>query len=153
MKFKSKSVLAFFAWIAACTFGASAIFTIGCAEETVSERPAAHAAVEITSANFEELKASGKPIVLDFWATWCGPCVAIGPTVEEVAQDYEGRVIVGKVNVDEQPELAEEFDIQTIPALYFLGRNGEEVSRSVGIPGSTDAKEFLTGRIEDLLAK
>ena len=153
MKLKSKSALSGFAWMAACTFGLSVFLTLGCAESTVSERPTGHAAVEITSANFEELKASGKPIVLDFWATWCGPCVAIGPTVEELAQDYDGRVIIGKVNIDEQPELAKEFDIQSIPALYFLGSDGEEVSHSIGIPNFEDPKQFLTSRIEDLLAE
>ena len=60
---------------------------------------------------------------------------------------------MGKVNIDEQPELAEKFDIRTIPALYFLNENGEEVSRSAGIPGSTDAKQFLSERIEELLAE
>ena len=85
-----------------------------------------------TDANFEEevLKAD-KLSVIDFWAPWCGPCLALGPTIEALATEYEGKVNVGKVNVDENPNLSIEYGITSIPAVLFI-KNGEVVDKQVG---------------------
>jgi thioredoxin 1 len=74
---------------------------------------------------------SDKVVMLDFWATWCGPCVALGPTVEAIATDYEGKAIVGKVNVDENPDVSVKFGIRNIPTILFI-KNGEVVDKQVG---------------------
>ena len=86
----------------------------------------------ITDANFQtEVMESDKVVMLDFWATWCGPCVALGPTVEAIATDYEGKAIVGKVNVDENPDVSVKFGIRNIPTILFI-KNGEVVDKQVG---------------------
>lgn len=95
--------------------------------------------MEITSENYEEIVAQDKPVVLDFWATWCGPCKKIGPYIEELAQEYEGKAIVGKVNVEEEDDLAEKFSIRNIPTVIFM-KNGEVKDRYVGA-GSKDLFE------------
>lgn len=87
--------------------------------------------MEITQANFEEIVNSGKPVVLDFWATWCGPCRRVAPIIEELAGEYEGQVIVGKVDVEECDELAARFGIRNIPTVLFL-KGGEVVDKVVG---------------------
>ena len=84
-----------------------------------------------TDQNFKEHLQSGKPVVVDFWAEWCGPCRAITPIVEEIAKEYEGKVIVGKVNVDENNELPEEYGIRNIPTILFF-KGGELVNKQVG---------------------
>ena len=81
-------------------------------------------ALTITDANAKEIIASGKPVIIDFWATWCGPCMAMGPIVDDLAAEYEGRVVIGKYNVDEEGDLAAEHRIMSIPTfLFFKNRN------------------------------
>jgi len=89
-------------------------------------------ALTVTMSNFQkEVVESGKPVLLDFWAAWCGPCRMVGPTIEKLAKDYEGKAVVGKVNVDEEQSLAEQFKVMSIPSLFIL-KNGEVVEKLVG---------------------
>ncbi|MCR4592679.1 MAG: thioredoxin [Bacteroidaceae bacterium] len=85
----------------------------------------------INSNNFEALVATGKPIVLDFWATWCGPCRRVGPIIEALAQDYEGQVIIGKCDVEEDEDMAVRFGVRNIPTVVFI-KNGEVIDKVVG---------------------
>ncbi len=85
-----------------------------------------------TDANFEsEVLQGDKLSVIDFWAPWCGPCLALGPTIETLAKEYEGKVNVGKVNVDENPQLSINYGITSIPAVLFI-KNGQVVDKQVG---------------------
>lgn len=87
----------------------------------------------ITVANFtEKVSDSSIPVLVDFWATWCGPCKMLSPVVDEVAEETNGEFVVGKVNVDEEKELAKRFKVMSIPTLIVF-KNGEEVNRSVGV--------------------
>ena len=88
-------------------------------------------AVEIKDSNYEELLATGKPLVIDFWAEWCGPCRQIGPFVDELAAQYEGQVTIGKYNVDEGDEISGEYGIRNIPTLLFF-KDGQLVDKHVG---------------------
>ncbi|MDO4160392.1 MAG: thioredoxin [Prevotellaceae bacterium] len=102
--------------------------------------------VTITTENFESLKNGSLPLVVDFWATWCGPCRAIAPFVKELADEYDGKVVVGKCDVEENDDIAMEFGIRNIPTLLFI-KNGEIVDKHVG--ALTKAK--LQEKIEALL--
>lgn len=105
-------------------------------------------AIEITDSNFEEVVLkSDKPVLIDFWAEWCGPCRMVGPVVEELAGEYEGKAVIGKLNVDHNPETAIKYGIRSIPALLYF-KNGEVVDRQVGaVP-----KNILEGKLTAQLA-
>ena len=103
---------------------------------------------EFTSANFDqEVRKSSVPVLVDMWAAWCGPCRMIAPMVEELAGKYQGKVKMGKVNVDDHPQVAAEYRIMNIPTL-LLFKAGEEVDRIVGV----QPKEELVRRIDKVLS-
>lgn len=85
----------------------------------------------ITSENFESLKNGQMPLVVDFWATWCGPCRMVAPIISEMAEKYDGRIVVGKCDVEDDTDLAEQFGIRNIPTILFF-KNGELVDKIVG---------------------
>ena len=87
--------------------------------------------VTITSENFESLKNGAQPLVVDFWATWCGPCRMVAPIIAELAKTYEGKICVGKCDVEENEDLAAEFGIRNIPTILFF-KNGQVVDKLVG---------------------
>jgi thioredoxin 1 len=105
--------------------------------------------IELNETNFEaEVLKPGQPVLVDFWAEWCGPCKMIAPVLEEIAAEQAGRVKVAKVNVDENPNLAAQYQVQSIPTLlYFAG--GEVRDRVVGAAG----KKAIVSRLEGLMAK
>ena len=100
--------------------------------------------MEITSQNFNEIIAQDKPVVLDFWATWCGPCKKIAPLIEELAAEYEGKAIIGKVNVEDEDDLATQFGIRNIPTVLFI-KNGNVVDKQVGAFPQSELENKLTG--------
>ena len=97
---------------------------------------------EVTDGNIQELLAQGKPMVIDFWAQWCGPCKMMLPIVEELANEYEGKVIVGKLNVDDNTETCEKYGIMNIPTMLFF-KNGELVDRHVGACRKPDLQKLI----------
>ncbi len=88
--------------------------------------------IEITSKNFEEIISQDKPVLIDFWATWCGPCKRLGPIIEEIAAEYDGKAVIGKCDIEENDELTEKFGIMNVPTVIFL-KGGQEVDRVVGL--------------------
>ena len=102
----------------------------------------------ITDDSFEaDVLQSDKPVLVDFWAEWCGPCRMVGPVVEKIAGDYEGKAVVGKVDVDSNQEISMKFGVRSIPTIVFL-KNGEVVDKSVGaVP-----ENVLTEKLEKLMA-
>ncbi len=100
-------------------------------------------ALELTDANFDEkVLNSDKPVLVDFWAEWCGPCRMVGPVVEELSKDYDGKAVVGKVNVDNNPSISAKFGIRNIPTILFF-KNGEIVDKQVGaVPKSVLASKI-----------
>lgn len=99
-------------------------------------------AIEITDNNFEEIINTDKPVLVDFWAEWCGPCKMIGPVVEELAGDYDGKAVIGKVNVDDNQLTAQKFGIRSIPTLLVI-KNGEIVDKQVGAVPKTVLAEKI----------
>ena len=103
--------------------------------------------VVLTEDNFKNaVLDSAKPVLVDFWADWCGPCHAVAPAIEEVAHDFEGLAIIGKVDIDAQPGLADQYGIRSIPS-FLLFRNGEVIERVIGVV----TKELLAGKLTILL--
>ena len=103
--------------------------------------------IKITKDNFEaEVVKADRPVLVDFWATWCGPCMMLGPVVAEIAEERKDVIKVGKVNVDEEPELAAKFGIMSIPAV-LLFKNGAVVANSVGYISKEDMNAFVSANI------
>ena len=105
-------------------------------------------ALEITDANFDEVVLkSEKPVMVDFWAEWCGPCRMLGPIIEELSNDYKGKVVVGKLDVDSNQEFAAKFGVRNIPTVLTF-KNGELVNRQVGV----SAKNVYADNLDSLLS-
>ncbi len=100
-------------------------------------------ALEFTDANFQEtVLDSEKLAVVDFWAPWCGPCKIVGPIIDELSKEYDGQVSIGKVNVDENPEISQKYGVRNIPTILFI-KNGEVVDKQVGaVPKNALAKKI-----------
>ena len=103
-------------------------------------------ALEITDANAKSVLSEGKPVVIDFWAPWCGPCRMIAPVIDELAGDFEGKANICKVNTDEEQDLAVKYGIRSIPTIIFM-KNGEVVDQLIG----ATSKQALTDKINSLL--
>jgi thioredoxin 1 len=102
-----------------------------------------------TDQNFQqEVLNSQKPVLVDFWAPWCGPCQMMGPIIEELAEELEGKVVVGKLNVDENPQMAQKYGIMSIPTLLIF-KNGQVIEQFVGVQPKEVLKTSLTNFAKD----
>lgn len=104
-------------------------------------------ALEITDASYEAIMAEGLPVIIDFWAAWCGPCQMVGPMINELADEYAGRIIVGKIDVDANSEIPSQYGVRNIPTILFFNKNGEVVKKLVGV----QTKAVLREEAEKLL--
>lgn len=105
-------------------------------------------ATVFTDENVKEIIASGKPVVVDFWATWCGPCMAMAPVIDQVAQEYEGRAVIGKYNIEEQSSFCDENRVMSIPLILFF-KDGKKTS--IRLTGKQSI-ETMRQKIDELLA-
>ncbi|MEM3508459.1 MAG: thioredoxin [Nitrososphaerota archaeon] len=112
-------------------------------KEEISNNP-----IEINNENFNENLQKYNNLIIDFWAEWCAPCKAIAPIIEELAKEYAGKIVFGKINVDENQEIAAKFFIMSIPTLIFF-KNGKEVNRIIGLV----PKEIINKEIEKIYGK
>jgi thioredoxin 1 len=103
-------------------------------------------ALIVTDSNFEELRKSGKPMVLDFWAEWCGPCRMVAPVIDSLAEEYDGRVTIGKIDIDNNNDAVAQFSIRNVPTILFF-KNGKVVDKIVGYA----PKQAFVEKIEALL--
>lgn len=104
--------------------------------------------IKLTKDNFDsEVINSNIPVLVDFWATWCGPCRMIAPVIERIAEKFDGRIKVGKVNVDEEPEISLEYNIASIPTVMIF-KNGEEVSKSIGYSDEAEIEQLVLQAIQ-----
>ncbi len=99
-------------------------------------------ALEFTDSTAKEAIESGKVTVIDFWATWCGPCIKLGPIVEELAEKFGDKALIGKINIDEESEIVSEYAIRSVPTILFF-KDGKLVDRSVGLVKYTDLEARL----------
>ncbi|MFN3839398.1 MAG: thioredoxin [Cyclobacteriaceae bacterium] len=102
--------------------------------------------IELTDSNFDQIVKTDKPVLVDFWAEWCGPCKMIGPIVEELAGDYDGKAVVAKLNVDENPQTAAKFGIRSIPTLLVF-KNGQIVDKQIGAVPKSVLSQKLAAQV------
>lgn len=100
----------------------------------------------VTNTNIDEIMSSDIPVLIDFWAAWCGPCRMISPIIDEISQEYEGKALVAKCNVDDADEIAAQFRIRSIPTLVFI-KNGEIVDRQIG----ASSKDAITAKLDAII--
>lgn len=104
--------------------------------------------IKLTKDNFDaEVINSNIPVLVDFWAAWCGPCRMIAPVIESIAEKFDGKIKVGKVNVDEEPEISLEYNIASIPTVMIF-KNGEEVSKSIGYSDEAEIEQLVLEAIK-----
>ena len=97
---------------------------------------------QLSDADFEQIVNAGKPVFVDFWAPWCGPCRIVGPIIEELAPSYEGKAVIGKLNVDDNPVVAQRFGVTSIPTMMMF-KNGKLVDRIVGAAPKGALQNFI----------
>lgn len=98
--------------------------------------------IHVTPDNLTEVLASDTPVLLDFWAPWCGPCKALNPTIDTLAKDVSGKAVIAKVNVDDNPEMAHQFNVRAVPTLVVC-RNGQPVNQASGVMGLAELRNLL----------